>query len=214
MRPSRLPAIQTVVHMSEQKYQGWSNYETRCVNLWLTNDEVSYSEARKIIATADTENDAAAELREFVKFMEASNPSGLVEDLAFAALQGVSFLEIVRDFSGDFDRKSCEVCGYSGAGFHTCPESAYFFYWRCSLLRRTTTALTATPLRCLSDFRLRPAEFNAEARSCSRRSARISARSFKMLAMLAPAAHRRWPRLPPRERSIGGDVTSMSVEPH
>ena len=35
--------------MSEGKYQGWTNWETWNVNLWLTNDQTVYRETQRII---------------------------------------------------------------------------------------------------------------------------------------------------------------------
>lgn len=35
--------------MSEQGYQGWKNYPTWCVNLWLGNDEGLYNATRKLV---------------------------------------------------------------------------------------------------------------------------------------------------------------------
>lgn len=36
--------------MSDAAYNGWTNYPTRAVNLWLSNDESLYDEARALVA--------------------------------------------------------------------------------------------------------------------------------------------------------------------
>ena len=39
------------------KYNGWTNYETWCVNLWLTNDQGSYECALDMARESWEEND-------------------------------------------------------------------------------------------------------------------------------------------------------------
>lgn len=39
--------------MSEQ-YNGWKNYPTWCVNLWLSNDEGLYNATRELVEDANT----------------------------------------------------------------------------------------------------------------------------------------------------------------
>ena len=47
-----------------KKYNGWSNYETWAVNLWLDNDQYSYNEMRNKAKSSTT-----YELSEFIKEM-------------------------------------------------------------------------------------------------------------------------------------------------
>jgi hypothetical protein len=47
------------MNASEQGYNGWSNYETWCVNLWLSNDEGLYRETLE--RTRDAMDAAEAE---------------------------------------------------------------------------------------------------------------------------------------------------------
>lgn len=41
--------------MSDETYNGWTNYETWLVNLWLTNDEGSYDVVRETVEAAWSE---------------------------------------------------------------------------------------------------------------------------------------------------------------
>jgi len=49
--------------MSDQTYNGWTNYETWNVGLWLMNEEPLYHETMRIVARPN----AAAELESFVR---------------------------------------------------------------------------------------------------------------------------------------------------
>lgn len=56
--------------MEEDKYNGWTNWETWCINLWLTNDEGVDNRVHEIIKNnknSETPNiDTEDELKEFV----------------------------------------------------------------------------------------------------------------------------------------------------
>jgi len=49
--------------MNDTGYNGWTNYPTWCVNLWLTNDEGLYNAATERV-TATIESERAAESEE------------------------------------------------------------------------------------------------------------------------------------------------------
>ena len=44
--------------MTEEKYEGWENYETWAVNLWLSNDEGLYRNVCGIVEDAEDEAEA------------------------------------------------------------------------------------------------------------------------------------------------------------
>ncbi len=84
-------------------YQGWSNYQTWCVNLWLGNEEPLYREwmrtARQVVESSDDKDDAVHELsaRMRVDVCEAAPElQGLWADLLTSALDDVSFHEIAE----------------------------------------------------------------------------------------------------------------------
>jgi hypothetical protein len=81
--------------MSDKKYNGWANYETWCINLWLTNDGDSYlvelaENYDKVYEFADAIKDYVEELREGI----LTNSATFVDDLINASLAEVNYYEI------------------------------------------------------------------------------------------------------------------------
>ncbi len=99
-------------HDEKPTYNGWSNYETWAVNLWLTNEEGSYrywtDRTREVIAeTADDDDDSSAlsrlaeELKESIHEACAIEKASLAADLMNAALGEVDWYEIARSMIDD-----------------------------------------------------------------------------------------------------------------
>ena len=93
-------------------YNGWSNYETWAVNLWISNEEGSYrywtDRTRELIAEcADGDADRSAlsrlarELEEAVHEECAIPKANLASDLMNAALGEVDWCEIARSWIDD-----------------------------------------------------------------------------------------------------------------
>jgi len=95
--------------MNDQKYNGWTNYETWNVKLWMDNDEGSYNYYREVARNAlhmavakswQTEAEAATyDLSEVIKSdFEEGNPladaCNTYSDLLGAALSSVNWYEI------------------------------------------------------------------------------------------------------------------------
>lgn len=83
----------------EKGYNGWKNYETWAVALWIDNEQRTQNEARAIISEYPDINDAAQEFKDWI---EAGNPladtASLFSDLLGAALSEVDWLEIAKHF--------------------------------------------------------------------------------------------------------------------
>jgi hypothetical protein len=77
-------------------YNGWSNYETWLVALWLNNEQGSYDALEELKAGAGSDYDKAERLEELVRELYVFEPTGLVADLMNASLGRVDWVEIVR----------------------------------------------------------------------------------------------------------------------
>lgn len=95
----------------EQGYNGWKNYETWCVSLWLDNDQGTYTQVREIAdqirhddellddvrvyRLADALSEFVDELPEVTAITEGE--ASFVVDLLGAALHDVDWAEIAAN---------------------------------------------------------------------------------------------------------------------
>lgn len=105
--------------MSE-KYNGWANYETWCVALWLNNDEASYhfwrqaahEEVRSVVELPHVQEGIwthwqaalivlAERIRDACHENEKLNGHGFYGDLLISSLERVDWQEIAADFLTD-----------------------------------------------------------------------------------------------------------------
>lgn len=102
--------------MSDQKYNGWSNYETWCANLWLTNDSGGCDwldeTARQCVQDAidaeesDIKDAAAAALTDSLESYHREfypEVQGVFADLLGAAFGAIDWREIAENHIGDID---------------------------------------------------------------------------------------------------------------
>ena len=80
----------------DTSYNGWNNYETWLVNLWLTNDESSYYQLAQILALYSDVVSQGDAIEEWVRADQAIT-TGLYADLINAALGKVSWYEIAEN---------------------------------------------------------------------------------------------------------------------
>lgn len=87
-------------------YNGWTNYETWCVSLWLSNDEGPYNDTRQLAVDAqellypqtalvDCLKVYVDELPEMTAVTEG--PASFITDLLGAALGEVNWFEIAEN---------------------------------------------------------------------------------------------------------------------
>jgi hypothetical protein len=94
---------------ADKSYNGWSNYETWAVSLWLNNEEPLYRDLQAIVAdelpdewNADNPQEPTDEIayrigqrvRDYVDDMPDRPTTGLFADLVGAALSEVDWSEI------------------------------------------------------------------------------------------------------------------------
>ena len=95
--------------MSDTTYNGWSNYETWLVNLWLDNDGYDFDETARDATQqaidndqdkADAERALADTIEEMVEEMRPE-VSGLFAELLNASLSNVAWREIAANHLSD-----------------------------------------------------------------------------------------------------------------
>ncbi len=105
--------------MTHKKYNGWTNYETWLVSLWMNNDEGSYrywqETAEKLWDDKDRDSDAfciamADRLKDEHETLasEKTGDSGWIADLVNAALSEVNWYEIAEHYVADLPEKETE----------------------------------------------------------------------------------------------------------
>jgi len=88
--------------MNEKKYNGWTNYETWLVKLWMDNDEGSYEYWNERTWEAKDTYSLSQELR---LEHEENTPTttGVYADLLNAALSEVNWYEIAEHLREDME---------------------------------------------------------------------------------------------------------------
>jgi hypothetical protein len=80
-----------------QGYNGWTNYETWCVSLWLNNEPGTYHALNAILENEPDDYDASKLIKDWVEEMNPlANASSMFSDLLSAALRDVDWQEIAK----------------------------------------------------------------------------------------------------------------------
>jgi hypothetical protein len=106
--------------MSEhERYNGWTNYETWCLNIWIDNDQYLYERKAELIREVSIHYDdkQVYELSLLLESMveelkEGVLEVGLLSDLLGGAIGKINFYELAEhyweDFNEDFKRYQAE----------------------------------------------------------------------------------------------------------
>lgn len=93
----------------EQGYNGWSNYETWCCNLWLSNDQGTYEQVNDMMREniGASVHEVSETLREYVEELNESTAdipaSSMLADMVGAFMGAVDWYEIVESWVTDMD---------------------------------------------------------------------------------------------------------------
>ena len=82
-------------------YNGWTNYETWCVNLWLTNEPATEGCLRMLAQTNPALYHRADRLRDYVFDMNGVTDASMFTDLLRSALSNVDWREIIQNHELD-----------------------------------------------------------------------------------------------------------------
>ena len=87
--------------MGTKEHNGWSNYDTWAVNLWLTNDWSTDRLLTEIVLSKKENFEKADELKDFVEnagsVAKVFEDASLASDLLGSALENVDWLEIIEN---------------------------------------------------------------------------------------------------------------------
>ena len=92
----------------EKKYNGWTNYETWLVNLWMDNDYGSVDYWNEVAEEVWDEDDPDKSQRELAKRMKEQimegqpELTGLYADMLNAAFSEVDWDEIASHYLGEY----------------------------------------------------------------------------------------------------------------
>ena len=84
--------------MTRNEYNGWTNYETWLVSLWMGNNEESDRNWRRAGRTAESIQHLADAMEEDHAALVEQCPAGLAQDLMNAALSEVNWREIATSY--------------------------------------------------------------------------------------------------------------------
>jgi hypothetical protein len=79
------------------RYNGWSNYETWLVALWLNNEQASYNALEALKTEAGSDYSKAERLEELVRELYEFESVGIIADLINSAFARVNWVEIVTE---------------------------------------------------------------------------------------------------------------------
>lgn len=111
---ARLDALAEISYdnaRAKSRYNGWSNYETWCVELWLSNDYTDYTYLMEKISELDELYAIQSLLKETVENMVPELDASMFSDLINAGLSSVDWYELARHWFDDTDEDRKERNG-------------------------------------------------------------------------------------------------------
>jgi hypothetical protein len=84
------------------KYNGWANYPTWCINLWLTNDSATYDALVRLVRRT-SERKLYTALEEWVEELLPDLGASFSADLLGWAVEQVDWHELAEHYMADLE---------------------------------------------------------------------------------------------------------------
>jgi len=88
--------------MKDNKYNGWTNYETWNFNLWITNEESDHEYALEMAFDSEHKYELSKKLEEWACFMASDvltsyeYTHGFIKDMVNSSIKTVNFYEVAE----------------------------------------------------------------------------------------------------------------------
>lgn len=87
------------MNTDDNSYNGWCNYETWSIALYIDNDEPTYNKARKIANSSYIEYEKMNQMKELVyNYLEFDSANNFQQQLLQSALENVDYKEIIKHY--------------------------------------------------------------------------------------------------------------------
>ena len=77
-----------------KEYNGYTNYETWCINLWIDNDQGLYDEVRSLAHESKSPYELANMIKDLVEELNPVQDASMFGDLMQSAIDNCNFDEI------------------------------------------------------------------------------------------------------------------------
>ena len=88
--------------MKDNKYNGWTNYETWNFNLWITNEESDYSHALELAFDSEHKYELSKKLESWAEdmaddvFSSCEHTHGFINDIVNSSIREVNFSQVAE----------------------------------------------------------------------------------------------------------------------
>lgn len=94
--------------MEDTKYQGWANYQTWNVKLWLDNEQGTYNDMYSYVESTKSVQQLSEWIEDYVQelrystYGDAANAASMFTDILNNALANVNWREIAQSYIDDY----------------------------------------------------------------------------------------------------------------
>ena len=90
-------------------YNGWSNYETWNIKLWLDNEEGSYRYCKDLVRRAKNTRDLSLQLKDMIEENAPELGASMYADLLNSSISEVNWYEIAESYLADKEDEDAEA---------------------------------------------------------------------------------------------------------